>query len=138
MINVLVYIESRFPADRVKIRNFVQAYLSSKLSADVEVSISVVGDRKMKALNTSYRNLSETTDVLSFPVYDPSARLRKDLEAGFSPDKSGPDKILRLGDVVVSYPQTVSEAAQKNTLVEAQMEFLIAHGLDHLMGIHHD
>ncbi len=138
MINVLIYIESRFPADRVKIRQFVEKYLYQKISVDIEVGVSIVGDRKMKFLNETYHKKTGTTDVLSFPIDDPSASSRKDIAVGFSPDKSGPDKIFRIGDVVVSYPQAVLEAAQANSLVDKQIEFLIAHGLDHLMGIHHE
>lgn len=138
MVTVLVYTESRFPADRKHIREFVSAYLSKKLRGDIEVGVSIVGDRKMKMLNTQYRKLPETTDVLSFPLDDPSVSNREDIRVGFSPDKSGPDKVLRLGDVIVSYPQAVLEASETNKMVQTKLEELIAHGLDHLMGIHHD
>lgn len=138
MVDVLIYIESRFPADRGKIRDFVVQYISKRLGGSVEVGISIVGDRKMKALNSHYRNKPETTDVLSFPIDDPSASSRKDIQVGFSQDKSAPDKTMRLGDVIISYPQVILEAADTNTMVDEKLEFLIAHGLDHLMGIHHE
>lgn len=138
MITVLIFTESRFPVDRKTMRHFVESYLSAKVSGNVEVSISIVGDRKMKQLNTDYRQLKETTDVLSFPIDDPQNSSKKDIEIGFSPDKSGPDKVLRLGDVIVSYPQAVMEAAEANKMVNTQIEELLAHGLNHLLGIHHD
>ncbi len=138
MISVLIYIESRFPADRVKIRSFVETYLADKIKNDVEVGINIIGDRKMKMLNLKFRNLNETTDVLSFPIDDASASTRKDIMVGFSPEKSSPDQILRLGDVVISFPQTILEAAYDNQLVDQRIEELITHGLDHLMGKHHD
>ncbi len=138
MIDVLVFTESRFPAQRYRIREFVEKYLSPKISGHIEVGINIVGNRKIRQLNRQYRNLDEPTDVLSFPVTDPSVSTQKDLQVGFSPDKSAPDKVLRLGDVVVSYPQAVMEAAENNTMVNKQVEDLIAHGLDHLLGIHHD
>ena len=111
MITVLIFRESRFPADRTKIKKFVENYLSPRLKGLVEVGISIVGDRKMKLLNTTYRNKPETTDVLSFPLDDPQVSTKNDIRVGFSPDKSGPDNVLRLGDVVVSYPMAVMEAA---------------------------
>mgnify|MGYP001610107499 CR=1 FL=1 len=138
MVNVLIYIESRFPADRVKIREFVEQYLHKKLSGTIEVGVSIVGDRKMKLLNKTYRDIDDTTDVLSFPIDDPGASTRRDIAVGFSPEKSSQDKILRLGDVVVSYPEAVREATEIHSMVDKQVEFLIAHGLDHLMGIHHE
>lgn len=137
MINVLIYKESRFPADRIRIRDFVEKYLSKKVNGKVEVGISIVGDRKMKYLNTQYRNIPEATDVLSFPLNGPSLTSNQDFKVGFSPDMSSPDKVLRLGDVVISYPQSVLEAAESNKLVDQKIEELIAHGLDHLLGIHH-
>lgn len=138
MITVLIYIESRFPANRIRIKEFVTDYLSKKLSGSIEVGVSIVGDRKMKSLNETYRNKPGTTDVLSFPIDDPKNPDQKDRKVGFSPEKSAPDKVLRLGDVIVSYPQAVSEAIDENTLVDTKVEFLIAHGLNHLMGIHHE
>lgn len=138
MVNVLVYKESRFPADRLRIKKFVESYLFNKIKGNIEVGISIVGDRKMKMLNRTYRHLPEPTDVLSFPLEDGSASNKRDIEAGFSPDKSSPDKIFRLGDVIISYPQAVMEAADENKMVDAQIETLIAHGLNHLLGIHHE
>ncbi len=135
MITVLIFTESRFPVDRKKLREFVEQHLLHKLTGKVEVSISIVGDRKMKFLNAKYRQINETTDVLSFPLAESSAAL--DLSSGFSPDKSSPDKILRLGDIIISYPQAVLEAAEENKLVIEQVQFLIVHGLEHLLGIHH-
>lgn len=137
MINVLIYTESRFPADRSRVRKFVEGYLAQKLSGSIEVGISIVGDRKMKMLNTRYRKLPETTDVLSFPIDDPSTSNRIGIAAGFSPEKSSPDHVFRLGDVVVSYPQAVLSASENNRLVDQVIEELIAHGLNHLLGIHH-
>jgi probable rRNA maturation factor len=137
MVDVLIYTESRFPTQRSKIRDFVQKYLVGKVKGTVEVGINIVGNRKMRRLNNTYRNINETTDVLSFPVSDPSVATNKDFVVGFSPERSSPDKVLRLGDVVISYPQTVVEAAEENRFVDKQLEILIAHGLNHLLGIHH-
>lgn len=138
MINVLIYKESRFPADRLRLKTFIQKYLGTRIKGKVEVSVSIVGDRKMRQLNTNYRKLPETTDVLSFPLSDPQATSREDVRVGFSPARSAPDDVLRLGDVIVSYPQAVSEAAESNTFVDQKIEELVAHGLDHLLGIHHE
>lgn len=138
MISVLIYIESRFPTDRTYIRTCVSNYLKEKIKRDLEVGVSIVGDRKMKLLNTKYRNIPLTTDVLSFPLDDPSSLTRKDISVGFSPEMSAPDNMFRLGDVVVSYPQAVMDAVIDNKLVDQKLEELICHGLDHLMGIHHE
>lgn len=138
MINVLIFKESRFPADRIKIKKFVENYLEKKVHGAVEVGINIVGNRKMKSLNSKYRNVNKTTNVLSFPLADPHSPQKADLKTAFAFGKSAPDKVLRLGDVVISYPESVLEAAKSDKLVDQKIEELIAHGLDHLLGIHHE
>lgn len=130
MITVLFQTESHFPVDRKKIKSAVMDYLQNKIESDTEVSITVVGDYKMRELNKKYRQRDTTTDVLSFPQNDPS-------QSDAIPFVDPPDDIIRLGDIVVSYPQAREEAMEENTLVDEQIIVLILHGIDHLLGIHH-
>lgn len=130
MITVLFQTESHFPVNRKKIIAAVSDVLSKKVHADTEVSITVVGDRRMRQLNKQFRQIDATTDVLSFPQNDPSQMTAPFVEI--------PDDILHLGDIVVSYPQAVMEAQEENKMVDDQIIFLVLHGLDHLMGIHHE
>ena len=83
----------------------------------------------MRELNKKYRGLDKTTDVLSFGLNEPSLHNDAFVEP--------PDDILRLGDIVVSYPQAVEEARDQNKLVDDQIVLLVLHGLDHLLGKHH-
>jgi len=83
----------------------------------------------MQQLNRTYRKIDATTDVLSFPQHDQSQSM--------APFVDVPDGVLRLGDVVVSYPQAVVEATEENKLVEDKIVELIEHGINHLLGIHH-
>lgn len=129
MIEVLFQTESHFPVKRQKIKDAVIASLTGRISGNVEVSVIIVGDRRMKQLNTKYRNLEDTTDVLSFPQDDPSQKMH--------PFVNAPDGVLRLGDIVVSYPQAVHYAALEHTFVDEKITELVLHGLEHLMGNHH-
>ena len=92
--------------------------------------MSIVGDRRMRQLNKQYRNIDDTTDVLSFGLNESAEKSEPFVEA--------PDNILRLGDIVVSYPQAITEAAEENKLVDDTIVELVLHGLNHLLGIHHD
>lgn len=130
MITVLFQTESHFPVNRKKIIEAVTAALTPKMSGPTEVSITVVGDRRMKTLNNKYRGIDATTDVLSFPQNDPTQQEAVFVEA--------PDDVLHLGDIVVSYPQAVVEAREENKMVDDQIVFLVLHGLNHLLGIHHE
>lgn len=130
MITVLFQTESHFPVDRKKIKKAIEAALVGQVHRDAEVSVSVVGDRRMRGLNKKYRNRDSTTDVLSFGLNDPTAEIPAEFV-------EAPDDVLRLGDIVVSFPQAVTEAREENTLVDEQIVTLVLHGLDHLLGKHH-
>lgn len=125
MITVLFQTESHFPVDRKKIKKAIEAALVDQVHRDTEVSVSVVGDRRMRELNKKYRNCDSTTDVLSFGMEDGGEFIEP------------PDDVLRLGDIVVSYPQAMDEAREENKLVDDQVVSLVLHGLDHLLGKHH-
>ena len=125
MITVLFQTESHFPVDRKKIKKAIEAALVGQVHRDTEVSVSIVGDRRMRELNKKYRNCDSTTDVLSFGMEDGGEFIEP------------PDDVLRLGDIVVSYPQAMDEAREENKLVDDQIVSLVLHGLDHLLGKHH-
>lgn len=122
MISILISSESRYPINRKKIRQKVKQALEQYRIEDVEVSISVVGDRKIRQLNRQYLKIDEPTDVLSFPLEEPRN------EGG----------VLRLGDVVVSYPEARKWAREKNKFVDEVVLELVEHGLLHLLGFKHD
>lgn len=126
-VNVLLYTESRYIVNRKKIKSAIAEVLKEQeIEGPVEVSVAIVGDRKMRSLNKKYKSEDKTTDVLSFSIMDGKV----------SPLPA--DGILRLGDVVISYPQAVLSAAQKDMLVDESISFLVKHGLLHLLGIHHE
>lgn len=129
MVTVLLQTESHYPVNREIIKKAISEALHGKVLRDAEVSVSIVGDRRMKQLNSTYRNIQDTTDVLSFPLNETLSPQ--------TPFVGPPDKVLRLGDIVVSYPQAVKEATLENKLVDDQIVFLALHGLNHLLGIHH-
>ena len=49
-----------------------------------------------------------------------------------------PSDTLFLGDVVISYPQVIREAAAQEILVDEKIEQLAEHGIMHLLGINHE
>ena len=131
-LKVEVTSDSKFPVSRKAIRERIrEVLLRQKVSGKVLVSVTVVGDRKMLQLNRKYRSLNSTTDVLSFPTHDPTQPID---DGGFmDPSELG----LVLGDIVVSYPQTVLIAMKKNQLLDDAVCDLVEHGMMHLLGIHH-
>ena len=125
-VKALMYVESSYKVNRKRIKKAIQDVLTEgSVTSFVEVSVAIIGDRKMKALNKKYRNLDKTTNVLSFPQKEGQAI-------------KTPEDISRLGDIVLSYPQIIRESARDEMLVDDKVDELIAHSMKHLLGIHHD
>lgn len=78
-------------------------------------------DEEVEQLNTEYRGIPRTTDVLSFALQDAEVKT------------PGP---LLLGDVVISTEQAERQRGRRMSL-EAELERLMVHGFCHLMGHDH-
>ncbi|MBU1200319.1 rRNA maturation RNase YbeY [Patescibacteria group bacterium] len=127
-LRVLIKADGRYGFDRKRVREAVRSLLLEReIKGDVVLSILVVGERKIKELNKKYLGKDEVTDVLSFsqmnpPSYKTTARQRE----------------LMLGDVVVCYSVAKKQAVKMNKLLDEEIEFLVLHGVLHLLGVHHD
>lgn len=129
MVNVVISTDSRYKINKSAVQESLTRVLAShKVTGDAEVEVTVIGDRKMRELNKEYRQIDDTTDVLSFSL----------VESGKKGFVSIPDKTLRLGSIVISYPQAIANAVEKSKSVEEEINFLAEHGCLHLLGIHHE
>lgn len=116
-----IFVESRYKLDRKRVKKAVLDVIAKQeITGPVEVSVAIVGDRKMRELSKIYKNEDKTRNVLSFS---------QDARAG--------DTLL-LGDIVISYPEVIREAARDEVLVDEKVEELVKHGLQHLLGLHHE
>ncbi len=129
MITVNLYVGSRYPVDRKKLRDTAKAALERSGIDHAQLEVSIVGSRKIKQLNESKLKHSGTTDVLSFPQHE-----RNQLDDFPMPEGVAP----HLGDIVISFPQAVREARRYGKLVDDQLCFYLEHGLFHLLGYHHE
>lgn len=129
--------DSRYSFDRKRVRTALAKALAEQgLEGNIKISLSVVGERKIKELEKKYFNRDEVTDVLSFPMDVESTPLRSSTNyAGQVPEDFDGQS---LGDIVICYPQAKRQAMQWNRIVDEELEFLACHGLLHLLGIHHD
>lgn len=129
MVSVLFSSDSRYNINKSRVESAVMNVLRrNNINNEVEIEVLIVGDRKMHELNKKYRQVDETTDVLSFSLTEGG-------KVGFV---TFPDKILRLGSVVISFPEALKNAAQGGLALEEEINFLVEHGTNHLLGIHHD
>ncbi len=91
----------------------------------VELSIALVDDPTIRALNRAYRHKDKPTDVLAFP-----------LDEG-KPGAGGGAGPALLGDVIVSIETARKQARRHRRTLLAEMTMLLAHGLLHLLGHDH-
>lgn len=123
--SIPIYIESRYKVNRKLLKQTVMRVLEEKgIVGPVEVSLAIVGARKMRTLNNKYRDMDRATNVLSFSQIEGEATVM-------------PQDFLVLGDVIVCYPIAVDDAARDNMLVDRKIAQLVEHGLLHLLGEHH-
>jgi probable rRNA maturation factor len=86
------------------------------------VSLVLVSDRTITALNLKFRKLARATDVLSFPSgsIDPA------------------DRLTHLGDIAISLPRAAEQARARHKPPSQEVLLLAIHGVLHLLGHDHD
>ena len=89
---------------------------------EAELSILLSDDATIHALNREYRGIDRPTDVLAFAMGEGEG-------AAVQPHV--------LGDVVISVPTARRQAEAHGRSVSAELTFLLAHGLLHLVGYDH-
>ncbi len=125
-VSVLIFVESRYKVNRKRIKQAVEKVISrNEVTGPVEVSVAIVGDRKMRELSRKYKGEDKTRNILSF-----SQSEGETIEA--------PKDRLRLGDIVLSYPVVILDASRDEMLVDDKVDQLVEHGLEHLLGLHHE
>lgn len=129
MIQVNLFIGSRYPVNRKMMRQKVADVLTQHKIDHAQVDVSVVGTRKIKELNESRLKHEGKTDVLSFPQHERHQLYDFPLPEGVPP---------HLGDVVISFPEAITVARRYGKRVDEQICFYLEHGLLHLLGYHHE
>ena len=97
-------------------------------SAVGEVTVALVSDRRMRALNRMFRGKDYATDVLSFPVGD------REPGVGGRTAPEGP----ALGDIVVATGVAARQAKEHGHALGTEFRVLALHGLLHLLGYDHE
>ena len=88
---------------------------------DGELTLVLTDDAQLHALNRQFLGIDAPTDVLSFPADE------------LDPDSETP----YLGDVVVSYPRALAQAAAEGHPVQDAIQLLVVQGVLHLLGSDH-
>ncbi len=132
MYKVNVFVEPHYPLRRAQLsRACIKTLEKMNVKGKVEISVSVIGDRKMRKMNKDFRSIDEPTDVLAFPYTLADSRTK---------DFVNPptQKYLNFGEILISYPQLLNRSTKESVLVDDMANILVVHGVLHLLGYDHD
>ena len=105
--------------DFVDIQTWIAAALVSRCDK-IELTVRIVDEPEITALNETYRHKQDSTNVLSFPLL-----------AAADTDRQ------LLGDIVICAPIVEQEAAEQQKLLVAHWAHMVIHGCLHLLGYDH-
>jgi probable rRNA maturation factor len=130
-IGIHVDHEFRASVDRRQAERTIRQILRDEgVTSPYEVSLVVTDSETVQRLNRDYRGIDEPTDVLAFHMLP-----QKGSDSSFT---LPPDGVIRLGEVVVSYPQAAAQAKEQRHSPEEELALLVIHGILHLMGYDHE
>lgn len=98
-----------------------ETLLLEEFERSCEVSVAVVDEAKIRALNATYRDVDAVTDVLSFP------------DGTVDPDSG----VVWLGDVVLCARRAKEQADTFGHSFDRELAYLTCHSILHLLGYDH-
>jgi probable rRNA maturation factor len=114
--------------DEPRISELVRAIVDRERpgGTDHVISLHLVGNDTIRALNATHRAIDASTDVLSFPLHP---------GADFVLPRDQP---VHLGDVVISHPRAVEQATEFGHSIDREVAYLVVHGVLHILGYDHE
>jgi len=118
----MITIESKYDVPSALVERAARLTLEhQKESPELNLSVVLTGNRKLRTLNRDYLGIDAPTDVLSFPA-----------------SESDPQTGARyLGDILISVPYAAQGARTAGHPLEAELQLLVVHGVLHLLGHDH-
>ena len=110
---IVVANRQSLPVDVARIRRTVRTALRALGVWDHEVSLTLVDDRTIRALNARYRGVRRRTDVLAFPLAGPAAVL---------------------GEAIISVETARRQAGALGHPLREELDLLCCHACLHLIG----
>ncbi|MGH9245746.1 MAG: rRNA maturation RNase YbeY [Acidimicrobiales bacterium] len=119
--------QARHPVDTARWRGLAERVLEAEgVGGEAELTLLFVDDGTMADLNARFMDATGPTDVLSFPIDQPT-------ETG-----PGPDGVPRLlGDVVICPSVAHANAPSHAGRYDDELALLVVHGVLHVLGLDH-
>ena len=119
--------ESGVEADELGLVSLARFALEQlRIHPQADLSILLVDEKTMEDYHERFMDLPGPTDVMSFPMDELRA-----------PDEDEEPPLGLLGDIVLCPTVTARQAAENGREPDAEAEYLLIHGLLHLLGHDH-
>lgn len=130
-MNVFFSDEQEQPVDQRAMLEFAERVLrEERLPETTEMAVLLVGREQISDYNERFMERKGPTDVLAFPT--------EDLAPGVIPRITADDPPLNLGDVFLCPIEIRQRAVSDGHDPDDFLFLLLAHGILHLLGYHHD
>lgn len=120
MLDISVTNLTRQRINKRDIIRCARATLRALRRNSAELSIVIVGARRMATLNARYRHRAGITDILSFQL---SEAVKKNTVSG---------------EIVICYQEVVTGARRRGSKISNYLKYLLIHGILHLVGYEHE
>ena len=122
----MVFIKNQqkiIPVEAKKIKKAAERILASLRISGYELSVLLLDNKGIRAVNKKYLNRNRPTNVISFSLTE---------------GEFGNINPHVLGDVVISVEKALEQAETRGTSLEEKLTFLLIHGVLHLVGYDHE
>ena len=121
---------------------------SEQFEGPDHITVMITGDERIRELNRDFKGEDAITDVLSFNADGEPAGETESSAMGTDEGELGDDEwpdfaddgeveSNRLGDIAISLPQVVRQAAENGKSADRELAMLTIHGVLHLLGYDH-
>lgn len=114
----------RLPLNKAEIDAEIISHLKGRKTTNTFVEVEIVGQGEMKRLNFRFMKKDYPTDVLSFPLTE----IPGETSAGER----------HIGTIVLCNDIIKLNAKKSEKIERDEFILVLRHGLDHLLGIHHN
>jgi probable rRNA maturation factor len=121
----MVFIKNQqkiIPVEAKKIKKAAERILASLRISGYELSVLLLDNKGIRAVNKKYLNRNRPTNVISFSLTE---------------GEFGNINPQVLGDVVISVEKALEQAEINVTTLGEEISFLLIHGILHLLGYDH-
>ena len=102
------------------IESVIETVMVDLKKKNKEISVHLVGDKKMKTMNRIYRKINKTTDVIAFAVQEGRVFDEADL-----------------GDIFINVNQVERQSKKQSIPYKEEFARVLIHGILHLNGYDH-